>query len=51
VAGDRRQQQEIGAISALTAIADALERAVPMKPLPLDPEIEALARAAFAKEG
>ena len=38
-------------IAALTAIADALERAVPLKPPPLDPEIEALARATFGKDG
>jgi hypothetical protein len=43
LARDRRQQQEVGAYRGAEAIADALERAVPMKPLPLDPEIEALA--------
>ena len=37
-------------IAALTAVADALERSVPMKPLPLSPEIEALSKAAFAKD-
>lgn len=37
-------------IAALTAIADALERVVPMKPPEASPEIEALARQAFGKE-
>lgn len=38
-------------IAALTAIADALERAVPMKPPAPSPEVEALAAAAFGNEG
>jgi polyphosphate kinase 2 (PPK2 family) len=38
-------------IAALKTIADTLERAVPMKPLPVDPEIEALASQAFGKDG
>ena len=38
-------------IAALTAIADSLERAVTMKPLPVDPEMEALARSTFQKDG
>ena len=37
-------------IAALTTIADALERAVPMKPPAALPEIEALAREAFGEE-
>jgi len=37
-------------IAALTHVADSLERAVPMKPLALDPEIEKLARSAFGKD-
>ena len=37
-------------IAALTAIAEALERAVPMKPLALDPQVGALAAAAFKKD-
>lgn len=36
-------------IAALTAAADALEAAVPMKPPALPPEIEELAREAFGK--
>jgi polyphosphate kinase 2 (PPK2 family) len=38
-------------IAALTTIAGALERAVPMKAPPASPEIEAIARAAFNKDG
>jgi polyphosphate kinase 2 (PPK2 family) len=38
-------------IAALTAIADALGRAVPSEPPPARPEIETLARSAFGKEG
>lgn len=38
-------------IAALTAIAEALERAVPLSPPPSSPEIEKLASAAFAKDG
>jgi polyphosphate kinase 2 (PPK2 family) len=38
-------------IAALTAIADALERAVPFDPPPADPVIEALARSAFQHAG
>ena len=38
-------------IAALTHIADALESAVPMKPPQASPEIEALARQAFGKDG
>lgn len=38
-------------IAALTAIADALEKHVPMKPLKSPPEIEELAREAFGKDG
>ena len=38
-------------IAALTAIADALEAAVPMNPPEASPEIEALAREAFGKDG
>jgi len=34
-------------IAALTAVADALEAAVPMKPPEADPEVEKLAREAF----
>jgi AMP-polyphosphate phosphotransferase len=34
-------------IAALTAIADALEKNVKMKPLPADPDVVALAEAAF----
>ncbi len=37
-------------IAALTAVADALERSVPMKPLDLSQEISALARAEFGKD-
>ncbi len=37
-------------IAALTAIAEALERTVSLKPLPLDPEIEKLAGEAFGKD-
>jgi polyphosphate kinase 2 (PPK2 family) len=37
-------------IAALTAIADALERAVPMTPPPASPEVEALAREAFGEK-
>jgi polyphosphate kinase 2 (PPK2 family) len=38
-------------IAALTAVADALAAAVPADPPPADPEIEALARQAFGKDG
>ena len=38
-------------IAALTAIADALEAGVPMDPPSASPEIEALARQAFRKDG
>lgn len=38
-------------IAALTAIADALEKAVPLDPPTPSPEIEALAREAFGKDG
>jgi polyphosphate kinase 2 (PPK2 family) len=38
-------------IAALTAIADALERAVPLTPPGASPELEELARAAFGKAG
>ena len=38
-------------IAALTTIADALEAAVPMTPLPASPEIETLAAEAFGKRG
>jgi polyphosphate kinase 2 (PPK2 family) len=38
-------------IAALTAVADALERAVPMKPPPASREVQALAAAIFGKEG
>jgi polyphosphate kinase 2 (PPK2 family) len=38
-------------IAALAVIAEELERSLEMKPLDLDPDIEALARAAFQKEG
>jgi polyphosphate kinase 2 (PPK2 family) len=38
-------------IAALKAVAERLERAVPLKPLPLSPQIEALAAAAWGKEG
>lgn len=38
-------------IAALTAIADALEGNCPLKPPAADPEVEALARAAFGKDG
>jgi polyphosphate kinase 2 (PPK2 family) len=37
-------------IAALTTIADALERAVPMKPPAADPEVAALAREAFGED-
>ena len=38
-------------IAALTAVADALEGAVPMKPPPASREVQALAAAIFGKEG
>lgn len=38
-------------IAALTAVADALEAAVPMEPPALDPDVKALAREAFGKDG
>jgi polyphosphate kinase 2 (PPK2 family) len=38
-------------IAALTAVADALEGAVPMKPPPASREVQALATAIFGKEG
>jgi hypothetical protein len=38
-------------IAALTAIADALEGNCPLKAPAADPEVEALARAAFGKDG
>lgn len=38
-------------IAALTAVADALEAAVPMEPAKIDPDVEALARKAFGKDG
>jgi polyphosphate kinase 2 (PPK2 family) len=38
-------------IAALTAVAEALEAACPAKPPKADPEIEALARQAFGKDG
>jgi polyphosphate kinase 2 (PPK2 family) len=38
-------------IAALTAIADALENAMPMDPPPPSPEIEALARHSFQEDG
>jgi polyphosphate kinase 2 (PPK2 family) len=38
-------------IAALTAVADALERAVPMAPPPASRDVEALAAAVFGKEG
>jgi polyphosphate kinase 2 (PPK2 family) len=38
-------------IAALTHIADALEKHVPMKPPKPSPEIEAIAREAFGKDG
>ena len=38
-------------IAALTAIANALEKAVPLKPPPASEEIEALGRAAFGEDG
>ncbi len=34
-------------IAALTAIADALEKQVPMEPPPLDPEVEKVAKKAL----
>jgi polyphosphate kinase 2 (PPK2 family) len=37
-------------IAALTAIADALERAVPLTPPEASPELEEVARAAFGKD-
>jgi len=37
-------------IAALTAVADALEAAVPMKPPEADPEVEKLAREAFRND-
>jgi polyphosphate kinase 2 (PPK2 family) len=38
-------------IAALTAIADALERAVPLTPPEASPGLEEVARAAFSKDG
>ena len=38
-------------IAALTAVADALEAAIPMKPPSADPAVAALAEAAFGKDG
>jgi len=38
-------------IAALSAVADALEAACPPKPPEADPDVEALARQAFAKDG
>ncbi len=38
-------------ITALTAVAEALERSVPMKPVPVSAEVEALAEAIFGKQG
>jgi polyphosphate kinase 2 (PPK2 family) len=38
-------------VAALTAIADALERAVPLKPPAASPQVEALAREAFSSDG
>jgi polyphosphate kinase 2 (PPK2 family) len=38
-------------IAALTAVADALEAAVPMTPPEADPEVGKLAREAFGKDG
>ena len=38
-------------IAALTAVADALEAAVPMKPPERSAEIDALARKAFKEDG
>lgn len=39
--------KKAGRITALTAIADQLEKQVPMKPLPLDPDLAAIAEAAL----
>ena len=36
-------------IAALTAVADALDKACPAKPPPIDPEVKRLAKAAFGK--
>jgi polyphosphate kinase 2 (PPK2 family) len=38
-------------IAALSAVADTLEAACPLKPPKADPEVEALARQAFGKDG
>jgi polyphosphate kinase 2 (PPK2 family) len=38
-------------IAALTAIADALEAAVPMDPPPADPEVQRMAASIFGKDG
>jgi AMP-polyphosphate phosphotransferase len=38
-------------IAALTAVADALEAAVPLVPPPADPKVEAIARDTFGKDG
>ena len=38
-------------IAALTAVAETLQAAVPMKPPAASPEVEALARQAFGKDG
>ena len=38
-------------IAALAAIADTLEGNCPVKPPAADPEVEAIARAAFGKDG
>ncbi|MDB5692628.1 MAG: polyphosphate kinase [Alphaproteobacteria bacterium] len=46
-AGDKKAAR----IAALTAVADALEAAVPTDPAPADSDVEALARQAFGKEG
>ena len=37
-------------IAALTIVAEALERAVPLDPPPIDPEVERLAREAFGRK-
>ena len=38
-------------IAALSAVADALEAAVPVKPPAADPEVQAIARGIFGKDG
>jgi polyphosphate kinase 2 (PPK2 family) len=43
--------KKAGRIAALTAIADALEKHVPMEPPELDPEVEKVARKALGLKG